>query len=284
LSFFINGHHQKIIETELEIDPVSLVSRIVSVREQLAKEFTDDFDTLVIANNQILSSYFDTQKTLGLEDFSDTVEFNEQNDDYNDSNDGISTLITPYSDRTQQRRKAFDRHVGDILLSNTIFSKDRNSSPLRKGNFDLMLLLATQESIHRVLRNYARAGDEREMSFHWLRDFYTKRLNEYFDGHQRYGRADDFLEELLLTPPIMKSIEDKSKRNQVVGLIDPLRIAEDIIRTRSEVTSEWKDIIANVPHEHMELRRLLLAKQMGKDVDITLPRLSDVLDTADGFQ
>ena len=252
----------------------------------MANEFTDDVDTLVIANDQILSSYFETQQTLGLEDFSDTVEFSngDNDDDDDDDNDSIPTLIAPYSDITQQRRKAFDRHVGDMLLSNAIFSKDQNSSPLRKGNFDLMFLLATQESIHRVLRNYARAGDEREVSFHWLRDFYTKRLGEYFDGHQRYGRADDFLEELLLTPPIMKSIEDNSKRNQVVGFIDPLRIAEDIIRTRSEVAAEWKGIVANVPQEHMELRRLLLAKQMGGNIEITLPTLSDVLDTADGFQ
>ena len=57
---------------------------------------------------------------------------------------------------------AFDRN-GQYFLRNTMAVNDRASSMLRQGNFDLLALLATQESVHRVLRNYVDAGEEYEI-------------------------------------------------------------------------------------------------------------------------
>jgi hypothetical protein len=65
---------------------------------------------------------------------------------------------------------AFDRN-GQYFLRNTMAVNDRASSMLRQGNFDLLALLATQESVHRVLRDYVDAGKEREVSFDGFESF-----------------------------------------------------------------------------------------------------------------
>ena len=132
------------------------------------------------------------------------------------------------------------------------------------------MLLATQESVHRVLRNLketaeeAESGDDAEAtsaSFEWLREFYTDRVETFFDGHQRsYGRYDDFLEELLRVVPHIKTNGGKHKNS--ISLIDPLGLAEQVIRTRGEVAREWKEIVSAVPEEHLNLRRKLLGKQI----------------------
>ena len=268
------------------------MSRIVSVREQLAAEFQTDFDTMILANEQILSSYFETQENSRLEDYPDNTQQDQDDEDGEDDHD--SSLTLPYSDATSRShshgvphdsKNAFDRYNAMVLLSNSISSDTFKSSPLRKGNFDLMLLLSTQESVHRVLKSYAMAGDEREVSFAWLKEFYLERVDQYFDGHQQqHGRADDFLEELLLTPPMLKTLDDNSNRKEMVGLVDPLRMAEDIIRIRSDVGREWKDIVANVPQEHMALRRMLLARQMGNQIEISMPVEEHSFEASEGFE
>lgn len=242
---------QRFLEFQIDIDPLSLVSRIVAVREQIAKEWVDDLDTLVMANDQILSSYYNNHATA--RDDEEECPYDE------DAEDCISTeyLTAAYSDNKggDDNRRAFDR-VAMILLGNAIDFNEQASSPYRKGNFDLLLLLATQESIHRVLRAYREQGEERKVSFEWLRDFYVERVAKYFDGHQRFGRADDMLEELMLMPPSMKTIDD------TVELIDPLRIAEDIISERSVVGRDWKELATNTPLEHVELRKSILSQHM----------------------
>lgn len=266
----------------IDIDPVSLVSRIVSVREQITAECQRDFETLIFANDQILASYFETQEHSREEN-------KESGDEDLDQDDGdMESLTIPYSDAQQPRdhaKGAFDRYNAMLLLSNSMDFNQHSSSPLRKGTFDLMLLLSTQESVHRVLKDYAQAGDEREVSFAWLRDFYLERVQDYFDGHQLYGRADDFLEELLLTPPMLKNLDDEGHRKEVVGLVDPLRMAEDIIRRRSEVGREWQETIANVQHEHMELRKELLARQMGEQLDVVVAmNPQSTFEVSEGFE
>jgi len=251
------AREQRFVEFELEIDPPSLVSRIMSVREQIAREWVADLGTMVTANELILSSYYENLEMS--RDDEECVDYHDE-----DEEDCISTehLAAAYGgggsglDEGTSKKRAFDRSAV-MLMSNSIASDDRGSSPYRKGNFDLLVLLATQESVHRVLREYREIGEERKVSFEWLRDFYVSRLPSFFDGDQEHGRADDFLEELLLTPPSMKTVDD------TVELVDPMRIAEDIIRTRSEVGEDWKEIVKNVPAEHTELRKVLLARQMG---------------------
>ena len=133
------------------------------------------------------------------------------------------------------------------------------SSPLRRGDFDLLFFLCTQESIHRLLHQFREEGEAKEVSFTWLRVFYSGRVAEFFDGDQAYGRADDFLEELVLTPP---SIIDVGGGR--VGLIDPMRITEDIINVRTQVAREWMQFMKYVPQDHIDLRKTLFERQILK--------------------
>ena len=148
------------------------------------------------------------------------------------------------------------------MLLNAFAIETRKSSPIRKGSFDLILLLSLQESIHRVLREYRDSHDERVVSFEWLRKFYNDRVS-LFDGCGEYERADDFFEELLQSPPSVIDSED----GKTAGLIDPLRIANDIIDMRREVITDWSDIVSNIPDYHVGLRKGLLSKQVSSQED-----------------
>lgn len=238
------------VDIEIPINPASLVTRITSVRQQIANEWLLDLDTIAEANALILSSYRENQIAAREESDAD----NNQLKDI----DGIGDqdFVAPYSAK-RKMDNAFERKAL-TLISSVMDATIRESSPFRKSNFDLMLLLLTQESIHRVMRQYQEAGGENQILFAWLRDFYVDRVADYFDGHQKYGRADDFLEELLLLPPSVQSIQGR------INLIDPLRIAEDIICMRSRVVSDWKNLIASVPDDHMELRRIMLGRSLGE--------------------
>ena len=289
---YILGSTQSYVDIEIEIDPPALVQRIISVRDQIAGEWSADLETLVKANEMILDSYYATQNeqrvdeaesilekkqarkevvpevtaeddttTCTMEDDDDDDDTDDDDDD--DDDDEVRSMTVPYADTSYdervkaQKKKAYDRTTM-IVLGNNIVQDGRASSPYRKSSFDLLGLLATQESIHRVLREYREAGEERDVSFEWLRGFYVSRVSQYFDGSQEYGRADDFLEELLLTAPAMKEM------NGTLGFIDPMRIAEDIIATRSEVAKDWKDIIEKVPTvDHAQLRTIALQIRMG---------------------
>jgi len=322
---------------EIDIDPPSLVTRIISVRDQIANEWKADLETLVVANEMILDSYHTTQeeyrvdeaelalekkqqkeddeaaaaasaKNVTAEDEDDIKmedeeddddddeeehDLEDEEDDYEDNEDDdldeeVASLTAPYADTSyeekvkEQKKKAYDR-TAMIVLGNNIVQDGRASSPYRKGSFDLLGLLATQESIHRVLREYREAGEEREVSFEWLRNFYVSRVSEYFDGSQEYGRADDFLEELLLTAPAMKEMDGK------LGFIDPMRIAEDIIATRSEVAKDWKDIVEKVPTvDHADLRKIALQLRMGAIFEKSVPLTDEKKQTErifeEGFQ
>ena len=245
---------QAYIEFQVEVDPPSLVARILSVREQLSKEWTHDLQTLNLANDKILESYYENHaKTRNDEEECETQE------DI-DPDDCVKTehMTAAYSD--VPAKKAYDR-IAMFMMTTSIDSNGLGSSSHREGNFDLLSLLSTQESIHRVLREYRESGEERKVSFEWLRDFYVKRVSDFFDGNQPYHRADDFLEELMLTAPSLKTVEDS------VELIDPLRVAEDIIVARSKVISEWRDIASTIPEEHINLRKRYLTHRMKGGVE-----------------
>jgi len=210
-------HH---VETILDINPSSLVTRIISVREQIAREFIIDFDLIRTYNDQILETY-----------------------EY----------------RVKNKRKmrvdcCFERNAM-IILENNMAMAEFASSPIRKGTFDLLLLLSLHESIHRVLRYYQDIGQDREVSFEWLSEYFTDRVEDFFDGYQHYGRADDFIEELLMTAPTV--------RNTVEGtaLVDPQKVASDIIKMRSEVLLDWIDVMKNAPEDHESLKQIVLFQQ-----------------------
>jgi hypothetical protein len=69
---------------------------------------------------------------------------------------------------------------------------------------------------------------------------------------------------------LLKTWDNGSSGKEMVALVDPLRMAEDIIRKRSEVGREWKEIASNIPRDHMKLRKALLTRQMGdQQIDVS---------------
>jgi len=235
------------MEMRIDIDPPGLAGRILEVREQLAGEWRGDLDVLIEANGEILESFFDTVRDRrdkggdgvvggGMEDWS-----------------FVRTAATLMNDRSR--------------FAVTI------SSPFRRSNFDLMYNLCTQAAIHRILRERKAAHEEREVSYIFLRDFYTGRAEEYFDGDLQSGRADDFMDDLLQTSPSILSID-----GELAGLVDPVGAAEDIIKMRKVVAEEWKLMMEVVSEEHTGLRQALLTKRM----DVSLKQDDD--GTSAGFE
>mmetsp|Transcript_33456 Transcript_33456/g.50471 ORF Transcript_33456/g.50471 Transcript_33456/m.50471 type:complete len:433 (+) Transcript_33456:174-1472(+) len=222
-------------EINIDIDPTSVANRILSVREQIANEWVCDLETLKVSNDMILKTY--------------NEKIEEERKKQSEEEEDNAMNNHPKVD--------FERDAVTLLRGSEAFA-DKDPSPLRHANFDLLALLLTQESIHRVLRDYLDAGKEREVSFRWFREYYTERVVKYFDGEQEFGRADDFLGELLSTPPSIKTDAG------TMDLVDPLRVAEDILAVRSDVAMEWKVMMEEVKEDHVEIRRLLLNSQMVK--------------------
>lgn len=219
------------VEFNIDIDPVSLASRIISVREQIANEWVTDLDIIEHANRRIIESYTEIAKKE------------------REKKDKELQTTPPI---------AFERTAVVAFNDQTAFDHEQTSSPFRKGNFDLLCNLCTQASVHRLLRQLREGGRAKEVSFNFLREFYVGRVAEYFDGDQRYGRADDFLEDLLLSPPSVCKASDG-----IAGLADPMGLAESIIEIRSTIVKEWKAIMQDVPQTHGSgIRKALLEKQM----------------------
>jgi len=151
------------VEFDVEIDPVGLASRLLSIREMLAKEF--EHDLLVISRQK-------------------------------------NVIFDSYRENVRERGEAgwlYERTTAKLLENDKI--QNEGQSSLRFGTFDLLNLLSTQEAVHRVLRaNMEGETGKSSQAYEFLRQFYTDRLH-YFDGDQPYQRADVFLEELLLTMP-----------------------------------------------------------------------------------
>lgn len=212
------------VEVAIDIDPQSLVYRMMSVREQISKEFLKDLDVVQLANNQIMTIY--------------------------EAEVGDKTEVSGETESAFQRNAIF-------LFVNSVSLEPFKSSPIRQGSYDLLFLLSLHESILRVLRDYKKSGDEKQVSFNWLKDFFYERLDSHFDGPKRYGCADDFMEELLLCAPSLRNADD----GRHMELIDPMKIAADIIATRNEVLEDWKQIVGKVPDDHIGLRKSLLTAQ-----------------------
>ena len=230
---------------------------MLSVRDKISREFVQDLDLLIAANQDILTSYH--QKCLDArkdEEECALTKEGESDDEYKYEplqTESVSGDFN-FGQRTVQ---TFERDSVYMLNNHPNFN-DPESTLLRSTSFDLLFLLSTQESIHRLLTSYKMAGEEKEVSFAWLLDFYTNSLEKYFDGNQSFGRADDFLDDLLLTPPSLKTIGD------TMGFIDPLSIVEDIINVREEVAEEWKSLLSLTAKDHDKLRQEIFVKQMSK--------------------
>lgn len=252
---------------------------MLSVREQLANEWIQDLDMLMKLNDDIMEAYEDYLNSKDEAAMKEDEDYDdEEGDDEDDvenalvdeDDESLKKLPAPYSvpepESTAEKNVSddtkspiFDRNAV-FAWSQSLFAQDRDSSPFRKKNFDLLLLLSTQESIHRVLKQYKNGKEKVSLqSYEWFLDFYKERVRNYFDGDQNYGRAEDFLEELLQTNPIVFETA-----REVVAFIDPARIAEDVVRERSEVALEWMGVAKTIPEEHTDLRRMLLTNMVTK--------------------
>ena len=89
------------------------MSRIVSVREQIAAECQRDCETMIAANDQILASYFETQQE------NSRTESQPTNPENSEGDPSMESLTIPYSDRSHNK-SAFDRYNAMLLLSNSI--------------------------------------------------------------------------------------------------------------------------------------------------------------------
>ncbi|GMI36989.1 hypothetical protein TrCOL_g2524 [Triparma columacea] len=215
---------QEYADFDVEIDPVSLASRLLSIRDQLSKEWEHDLGIISTQKKDIFNSYRENVRETGGE--------------------------------RGQAGWLYKRTTSKLLENDDIYNQGQSS--LRFGNFDLLVLLSTQEAVHRVLRANMKEGGEGKGGYEFLRQFYSDRLH-YFDGDQPYQRADVFLEELLLTmPSVSKTSSGK------VSMNDPMRIAEIIVEMRGEVCKEWAEVMGQISTvEHACIRGEILDKRFG---------------------
>lgn len=261
------------VEMAISIDPVNLANRILSVREQIAKEWCMDLDVLMQANDEILDSFFHRVKS-----------------DIPSVSGGMNPTPTEAFDKT-----AFFKMDSISRASHTL------SSPLRRANFDLMYNLCTQAAIHRILRAHKKECEHRnkynnkksggiqdsslftskDWNILFLKQFYMDRVEEYFDGNLEYGQADSFMDELLQTSPRIMSFSNlfgvvsggttsttsgssssSSSTTTISGLIDPVGAAELIIEMRNVVAKDWKIWMNQVSEDHTTIRQHLYARQI----------------------
>ena len=60
-----------------------------------------------------------------------------------------------------------------------------------------------------------------------------------------------------MQPPVARET-----RKGGLYLIDPVAVTEDVLRERSMVAREWKSIVATIPDEHLDLRRILFTRHL----------------------
>uniref|UniRef100_A0A7S3L649 Uncharacterized protein n=1 Tax=Amphora coffeiformis TaxID=265554 RepID=A0A7S3L649_9STRA len=220
--FIIESSYKQFPDYELEINPVRLATRLLSVRAQVAREFVKDLEVISRMTNSTLESY-------------------------------KAALMNPKND--EDGRLVIER-PNLMFLEMGAGHADFAPSPLRKGNFDLLMLLVTQEAVHRVLNDVERQKGPDVMGNRFLQNFYLSRLMSHFTGSQRYRRSEHFMAELLAMSPNLQVNKGETT------LVNPAGIAEVIIRVREEVALEWKDMAQQVPEEHLEIQRLTLNQML----------------------
>jgi hypothetical protein len=238
--YCIESYQSFVPSYELEINPSSLCTRLISVREQIAREFSHDLRILYMMQVQQLMMKYGR-------------ETNETSSELWSMRSGPSRFSLA-SDETLFL-DSWDATDGDYAMP----------SPLRKGNFDLLLLLTTQESIHRILNNRAKelftednVGIMSKIDLQYLNAFYLNRVVSHFSGRQLYGRANHFLQELVAQP----MTDDQ---------VDALHIVQYILATRQQVAREWSHHAAKVSDLHIDIKRAQFSALMKSYDTATMP-------------
>lgn len=107
------------------------------------------------------------------------------------------------------------------------------------------------------------------VSKEFLRIFYLEHLDSHFRGYVKYGQADDFIEKLMLSPPrsVTSSAAGLDGNGEVTGLVDPLRLAEAVMKERERVAMDWKELAGQSPHDHFEIQKIQLDKMHQRTAD-----------------
>ena len=246
-TWVIASDQPHIPDYEWEIDPLSLCSRILSVREQLSKEFVRDLQAVSDMGGQTFDWYWEKLKQ------------SRENNQAQGGDEASSAqfFIEPSSLRGSRENLLFlEINVDDPTL-------DHKPSPLRRSNFDLLVLLATEEAIHRVLNRWELKRSEGDLvgaehaSHVFLEEFYQERQHFFHGPLQSYGKADDLLEELLDSALLFKAGGSNAD-----GVVHPTKIAELVLKERESVALEWIEIAKEAPQHHMRIQALRLEKMM----------------------
>ena len=202
------------VEFEIDVTPSSLCSRLIRVREQIAREFARDLDRIIDISCSYLQQY---------------SEFKEKAPNNNDA----------------YRTNLFFLYMQPA-------DGEGDPSPLRKGNFDLLMLFTLQESIHRILNSQDSSLGEAELML--LRNFYTDKMDTHFVGPVAYHNSDDFLVGLLESPGKVQVQDDK------IEIVDTVVVTKLVLQTQAKVADELVEIALEIPNEHLELKRRQLQR------------------------
>jgi hypothetical protein len=235
--YTVESESKHIPTYDMEINPGRLCARMLAVRQQIAQEFARDLDVVATMGGHTLEAYWESLRA---------------------------------SRRTPSAADNDRDIVGNYTSgTNLVFlelhpdpTSDYAPSPLRQGNFDLLVLLATQEAVHRVLNDPARQTGVTKVTNDYLCGFYEQRLDTHFTGGQRYHRAADFLAELLEAPPLLRSVSDGN-----TALLDPTFMAELLLHQREKVAKEWQLLVQAASEVHMEIQRLQLNRLMSVNTE-----------------
>jgi len=253
-SWVIASDRPHIPDYTWEIDPNSLCSRILSVREQLSKEFAKDLQAVSDMGGQTFDWYWEKlkQSRANLDDDNDNNN-NNNNDSKSSDESSEARFIEPSSLRGSRENLLFL----EINVDNPTL--DHKPSPLRRSNFDLLVLLATEEAIHRVLNRWEFKRSEgdligaEEASHSFLEEFYQERQHFFHGPLLSFGKADDLLEELLDSALLFKPEG---------AVVHPTKIAELVLKERERVALDWMEIAKEAPMHHMRIQKLRLEKIM----------------------
>jgi len=247
-------------EFDIDIEPARLCTRILSVREQIAREMAGDLKAIANMGQLIFNSYWQNAK-----DRKDTTK------ESTETNSGGDETSSPY---------AFDYPSTMYINFDPLDDSALAPSPLRKGNFDLLYNLITQSAVEELLQSEdgVVVGEDEvqnRASQLFLSKYYEEHLLTHFVGSQWYGKGDEFIEHLMLGSPIMMSrsdddiddddqeIDESSISSTPPLVVEPMRIAEQILKKRDKLALEWMEVMDAVPSDHTEIRKLQLTRLTG---------------------
>jgi len=247
--FIVESNNRLVREFTVDIEPGSICSRILSVREQIANEWVRDLDVVIARGHYIRSAVREMVRRDRGEGGDATTTRGDDDDDDDAAVGNTWVRVPPLSSSVGTSTSAFER-------MNLSFLEDHSEnapSPLRTGNFDLLVLFATKESVRRVLSRGVAAdwtaggGEEEEnagttttrttltsASVDFLQSFYDERAEYYFGcKSKRYHMADEFIEQLVTTPARMVTVQQPGGGDVVPVFIDPIFVAEVILKSGS---------------------------------------------------